>query len=150
MNAPTLNEKTVEQLHKDLLAAWNQRDAKRFASCFDEDGNVVGFDGSQIDGRDRIETEMGAIFANHPTAAYVGKIREIRFLDPGTVLLRAVVGMVPPGKKTLDPSKNAVQSLVAIEEGGEWRISLFQNTPAQFHGRPEHAQALTEELSALL
>ena len=53
MNAPTLNETSVEQLHKDLLAAWNQGDAKRFASFFDEDGNVVGFDGSQVDGRPR-------------------------------------------------------------------------------------------------
>jgi hypothetical protein len=63
---------------------------------------------------------MGTIFANHPTAAYVYKVREARVLDPGTVLLRAVAGMVPPGKKILDPSKNAIQSLVAVEEDGVW------------------------------
>jgi len=28
-------------------------------------------------------------------------------------------------------------------------IALFQNTPAQFHGRPELAQQLTEELRQL-
>ena len=45
---------------------------------------------------------------------------------------------------------NAIQSLVAVKQGTDWKIALFQNTPAQFHGRPEVAEALTEELRALL
>jgi hypothetical protein len=32
----------------------------------------------------------------------------------------------------------------------KWRIALFQNTPAQFHGRPELVQQLTEQLRQLL
>jgi hypothetical protein len=39
---------------------------------------------------------------------------------------------------------------VAAKRAGHWRIALFQNTPAQFHGRPELAKALTEELRQLL
>jgi hypothetical protein len=39
---------------------------------------------------------------------------------------------------------------VAAREGGVWRIVSYQNTPAQFHGRPELAQALTDELQQLL
>ena len=31
-------------------------------------------------------------------------------------------------------------------QAGEWRISLFQNTPAQFHGRPDLVERLTREL----
>jgi hypothetical protein len=50
----------------------------------------------------------------------------------------------------LNPAVNAVQSLVAVKNAGEWRIALFQNTPAQFHGRPELVQELTEELRGLL
>ena len=59
--------------------------------------------------------------------------------------------MVPPGKSEIDPALNAVQSLVAAKApDGEWRIALFQTTPAQFHGRPELVQQLTDELRQLL
>jgi hypothetical protein len=54
--------------------------------------------------------------------------------------------MVPPGQTQVNPAVNAVQSLVVQQEGSRWRIHLFQNTPAAFHGRPEAAAALTSEL----
>ena len=38
--------------------------------------------------------------------------------------------------------------LDSVRDG--WRIALYQNTPAQFHGRPELSRALTEELRQLL
>jgi hypothetical protein len=31
-----------------------------------------------------------------------------------------------------------------------WRIELFQNTPAQFHGRPELVSEMTAELQQQL
>ncbi len=46
----------------------------------------------------------------------------------------------------LEPSLNAWHTLVATKRGGELKIVLFQNTPAQFHGRPELVQQMTEEL----
>jgi hypothetical protein len=54
------------------------------------------------------------IFASHPTAAYVAKVREIRLPAPGVTLLRAVVGMVPPAQTELNPSVNAIQSVVFV------------------------------------
>ena len=58
--------------------------------------------------------------------------------------------MVPPGQSDLNPAVNTVQTVVAAKRDGRWRIVLFQNTPAQFHGRPELAQQLTEELRQVL
>jgi uncharacterized protein (TIGR02246 family) len=132
------------------LEAWNRQDAAHFAALFDEDSNVVGFDGSQMNGPSEIESTLRQIFGDHRTATYVGKIRGVRFLVPEVAVLRAVVGMVPPGQSDLNPAVNAIQSLVAVKKEGRWRITLFQNTPAQFHGRPELAEALTEELRQLL
>jgi len=43
-----------------------------------------------------------------------------------------------------------VQSMVAVQKGGSWKIVLFQNTPAAFHNRPELTKKLTEELRAKL
>ena len=136
--------------YRRLLEAWNRRDANAFASLFAADAHVVGFDGSQMDGRDAIQSELGAIFAHHQTAAYVAKVREISQLDPKVTVLRAVVGMVPPGKDEIKPDVNAIQSLVFVQTGERLEIAFLQNTPAAFHGRPQLVEQLTVELADVL
>lgn len=143
-------ESQIVSLYQQLLESWNKHDAVAYAALFDESSHVVGFDGSAMNGRAEIEASLRQIFADHVTAAYVGKVRGVRFLTLDVAILRAVVGMVPPGASDINPAVNAVQALVAAQRDGQWRIALFQNTPAQFHGRPEVAEALTEELRQLL
>jgi len=54
--------------------------------------------------------------------------------------------MLPRGKSEINPATNAIQSLLAVRRNENWRIALFHNTPAAFHGRPQASQELTEEL----
>jgi uncharacterized protein (TIGR02246 family) len=142
-------EAALHTLYRDLLEAWNRRDAQAFAALFRADGQMVGYDGSQVAGS-AIVAHLAPIFADHPTARYVAKVREVRPLGSQAALLRAVVGMVPPGQASVDPERNAVQSLVAQEDGDTWRIVLFQNTPAQYHGRPELTDQHTAEVQQVL
>ncbi len=93
-----------------------------------------------------IAAEMKRIFADHRTGTYVGKVTSVRLLGTRAALLRAVADVVPAGRSDLDPKLNAVQALVAEQRDGEWRVVLYQNTPARFHGRPELAERLTGEL----
>ena len=144
------DENEVHTLYQQLLDSWNRRNAADFAASFAADSNVVGFDGSQMNGRVEIEATLRQIFARHQTATYLGKVREVRMLSSEVALLRAVVGMAPPGQSDINPAVNAIQTLVAVRREGRWQIALFQNTPAQFHGRPDLAQQLTEELRQLL
>lgn len=146
----TSGDAPIAALYRQLLDSWNRRDASAFAALFDDEGQSIGFDGSPMSGRDEIAATLGQIFADHVTATYVSKIRGVRFVAPSVALLRAVVGMVPPGQSDINPAVNAMQTMVAVQHAGEWRIALLQNTPAQFHGRPEMAEALTRELRALL
>jgi uncharacterized protein (TIGR02246 family) len=134
-------------LYQQLLEAWNARDAAVFAVVFSDDGSVVGFDGSTMNGREEIASALEGIFASHQTARYVAKVREIRRLGADVLLVRSVVGMVPPGKTELNPAVNAIQSLVVAGRGADMRITLLHNTPAAFHGRPELAEQLTRELT---
>jgi len=143
---PVASENAVRLLYDALLDAWNRRDAPGFAGLFTEDGSVVGFDGSQMNGRPGIAAALGAIFKDHPTAAYVPVVREVRYIGGDAALLRAAVGMVPPGGSDINPAVNAVQSMVAVRGKSGWRIALLHNTPAAFHGRPDLAEALTGEL----
>ena len=93
-----------------------------------------------LHGRAEIASALEGIFGSHQTARYVAKVRDIRRLGADVLLLRSVVGMMPPGKDELNPAVNAIQSLVAVERGADLRIALLHNTPAAFHGRPEMAE----------
>jgi uncharacterized protein (TIGR02246 family) len=141
----------VVELYRKLLQAWNDRDATAYSQLFSKDGCIVGFDGSTADSQDDIRNHLEPIFSDHPTAAYVGKVRAVRQLGTDSVLLRAVAGMIPPGKKSLIAERNAIQSLVASRgSNGDWKIEMFQNTPARFDGRPSEIDKLTQELEAEL
>jgi uncharacterized protein (TIGR02246 family) len=136
----------IRLLYEQILIAWNQQDAAAMAARFEEDGNIVGFDGSQANSRAAIEDHLRPIFADHPTAAYVAIVREIRMLGRDVGLLRAVVGMIPPNSDDVIPAGNTIQTLVAIQNADGWQAALFQSTPAAWHGRPQDSADLTEEL----
>ena len=139
-------ESDVQALYRQVLDSWNRRKAADFAGLFSIDGQTVGFDGSSYNGRTQIESALSQIFAHHQTPAYVAIVRGVRFLTTEVAVLSAVAGMVPPGQSDLNPAVNAIQTLVALKEHDRWRIALFQNTPAAFHGRPELSEQLTAEL----
>ena len=139
---------TIDALHRDLLASWNARDAQAYASLFTTDATLVGFDGTMVEGRDAIRDHVGAVFADHDVARYVRIVREVRVIGDDVALLRAVVGMIPPGEQDINPQTNAVQSVVAVRTDAGGRIAHLQNTPAAFHGRPDEVQRLTDELRA--
>ncbi|MBS1665369.1 MAG: SgcJ/EcaC family oxidoreductase [Bacteroidetes bacterium] len=150
-----MDSETIVSLHSALLNSWNRRDAHAMAALLRPDANLIGFDGSQLNGQSAIEAELTNIFNNHQTAPYVWKVEEVRFLTSDCALLRAIVGMVPPGKDTVNPAVNAIQSLIAIKEPTAkepetWKIALFQNTPAQLHGRPQLVENMTQTLNSLL
>jgi uncharacterized protein (TIGR02246 family) len=140
----------IGRLYEQILIAWNQRDAAAMAAQFEEGGNLVGYDGSQADSRATIEDHLRPIFADHPTAAYVAKVREIRMLSSNVGILRAVVAMIPPDSEDVNPAGNTIQTLVAVQHADGWQATLFQSTPAAWHGRPQDSAALTEELREVM
>jgi uncharacterized protein (TIGR02246 family) len=139
-------EQTVTDIYRAILSGWNAADADSFASVFAEDGQVVGFDGSEVIGRAQIAEQMAAIFADHATGSYVGIVREVKSLGNEVALLRAVCGVIPAGADDIEPALNAIQSIVARHDPDGWQVVLYQNTPAQYHGRPEAAAELSAEL----
>lgn len=144
------NREEVQELYGKLIDAWNRRDARGMAELFGEGGVQIGFDGSIVIGQEEILSHLEPIFESHPTAPFVTKVKDVRFLGEDVAFLRAIAGMVPPGKSDIEPSVNTHQTLVAVRKGDGWSIELFQNTPAQFHLRPDLVEAFTEELRKLL
>ena len=143
-------DRGTRDLYARLIDAWDKRNARDFALLFASGGNLVGFDGSQVNGQLEVGAHLTEIFAHHQTPRYVSIVREVRSLASDVTLLRANTGLVPSGKDDIDPTLNAVQLVVAVQKGGAWKIALFQNTPAAFHERPDLVKKLTEELRSRL
>ena len=140
----------VRNLYNKLIDAWNRRDAKGMSDQFADQGVQIGFDGSKLIGKGEILAHLTPIFLDHPTAPFITKVKEIRSLGMDAAILYAIAGMIPPGKSDIEPAVNAHQTLVAVKKNNSWQVELFQNTPAQFHGRPELVEEMTEELRQLL
>jgi uncharacterized protein (TIGR02246 family) len=139
-------DRDTRELYRQLLEAWDKRNARDFALLFAPDGSIVGFDGTQVFGQMQVGAHLSEIFSHHQTARYVSIVREVRSLTEEATILSAVAGMLPPDKDDINPEVNAVQTLIAVRKGGGWKVALFQNTPAALHGRPDAVKKLTEEL----
>ena len=150
MSTSTSIQDEIKTLYQKLIEAWNKRDARGMAEQFSEQGVQIGFDGSKLIGKEEIFSHLKPIFEDHPTPPFITKVKDIRPLGTDAAILHAIAGMIPPGKTDIEPSVNAHQTLVAVKKDHDWRIELFQNTPAQFHGRPELVEEMTEELRELL
>jgi uncharacterized protein (TIGR02246 family) len=143
-----MSEDEVRALYDGLITGWNDHDGAAMAAPFADDGVVIGFDGSLNSGRETIGAEMARIFADHETGRYAVKVRSIRAVGSGAMILQAIAGLVLPGKTAINPETNSHQTVVAERRDGRWQVVLFQNTPAQFHGRPELVDEMTQELQA--
>ncbi|MBA3461680.1 MAG: SgcJ/EcaC family oxidoreductase [Deltaproteobacteria bacterium] len=139
---------TVEDLYAQLIDAWNRRDAEAFASLFTLDGETVGFDGSELFGQAAIRAELSRVFADHTPNKYVYKIKKVETVSVDVAIVGAHAGMRAEDQGGFDPKLHAVHRLTAVHRGPEWRIVMFQTTPAQLHGRPDLVAALTAELES--
>jgi uncharacterized protein (TIGR02246 family) len=141
-------EASVRELYLTILSGWNNRDAKAMAACFADEGTMIGFDGSLVEGHAAILSHLEPIFADHPTGRFIEIVRSVRDLGGGVAILRADAGIVPASATQIKPELNARQTLVARQIGGRWLAELFQNTPAALHMDPDAGRALTAQLSA--
>jgi uncharacterized protein (TIGR02246 family) len=140
----------IRTLYVQLLDGWNRRSGAAVAATFADDGDIIDFDGSHHHGRLAIAADLRQLFGSRQTPAYVALIRSVRQVTADVAVLMAHAGMIPPGGNDFDPALLAVHTLVAVSEAGRWRISLFQSTPAAWHGNTEAREALTQELRGLL
>ena len=151
MTAAHPHDAQIRALYASFLDGWNRRSGAAVAAGFADDGDIIGFDGTHHRGRLSIAADLRAVFGSHQTPAYVAVVRSVRPVAPDVAVLIANAGMIPPGGSDLDPDLHTVHTLVAVDEGrGRWRISIFQATPAAWHGHEHLREELTEELRGLL
>src|ERR671911_168116 len=142
------NEVVIRSLYFQMIGGWNKGNGEAFASPFAEDADLVGFDGTHLKGRQEIASFHQQLFDTFVKGSrLVGKIRNVRFLNPDVAIMHAVGGTIMDGQTDIEPERNSVHTLVVMKGNDDkWHIDAFQNTRAQYIGRPDMSQALTEEL----
>lgn len=102
----------------------------------DDDGELIGFDGTHLRGRQEIAAFHQPLFDKWLKGTrLVGQTKSVRFLSRDVALIHAVGGTVMPGKSTPAPERDSIQTLVATRRAGEWRLDAFQNTRVRPMGR---------------
>lgn len=61
----------IEAMYKQLINAWNDRNASGMAELFHPLGELIGFDGSLAVGTQGISDHLTPIFRDHPTPPYI-------------------------------------------------------------------------------
>jgi uncharacterized protein (TIGR02246 family) len=123
------DEAAVRATYQRFMDGWNQGSGDALAAVFTEDGDLVGFDGTHLKGRQEIAPFHQQLFDKWLKGSrLVGQVKDVRFLSPDVALMHAVGGTVMRGKSEPVPERDSIQTLVARRQGDEWRLAAFQNT----------------------
>src|SRR5215467_2837987 len=120
----------IRQVQASQAAAWNQHDARAFASLFAEDGDAVNVLGWWWKGRPEIERKIreGFEFVFAQSTLTITNV-DVRFLSPSMAV--AHVRWTMAGAKTppnMPESREGIQLQILTKQANGWVIASFQST----------------------
>jgi uncharacterized protein (TIGR02246 family) len=119
------DEAQVRELYEQLMNGWNRGDGEAFAAAFAQDGDLIGFDGTHLKGIDEIVSFHQPLFEKWLKGTrLVGEVTSIKFLSPDVALMHAIGSTVMRGKSQPSPERDSIQTLVAAQRDGEWRLEM--------------------------
>lgn len=122
-------ERTIRWCFQRLLDAWGRGDGPGYGALFTEDADYVGFDGSRTIGREAIARSHQQLFDTWLRGTRLtGRIETLRWLSDDVVLLHTTGGTIFASETAARPSRDSIQTLVAVRRAGEWRFTAFHNT----------------------
>jgi uncharacterized protein (TIGR02246 family) len=138
-------ESSIRALYERMMDGWNNGSAELFASPFEEDADLVAFDGTRFRNRDEIVASHQPLFDGWLKGTRLtGEVRDIRFLSPEIAIMHAVGGTIMRNRSEPAPARDSVQTLVAVKRDGEWRMWHFT-----IHGSGRSAAPLAAPSSGL-
>src|SRR5688500_7169171 len=123
------DDTAVRTLFQRLLDTWGRGDGPGYGALSTDEADYVGFDGSRTVGRQAIAESHQRLFDTWLKGTRLtGRIQGVRFLCPDVALVHATGGTIFPGEAAPRPSRDSIQTLVAVRCDGEWRFTAFHNT----------------------
>ena len=117
---------------REIEAAWNSHDMRRFAACFAADGDFVNVAGAWWRGRAEIEEKHAArhadMFKNSTMQLQLAALREI---TPGIGVMHVtwqLEGHAESGPRRTTDTRRGIWSWTVREHNGELEIVSSHNT----------------------
>ena len=127
-----MDETSCEALVRDVQAAWNTHDMKRFAACFAEDADFVNVGGVWMRGRDDIEAKHAAshaaVFASSTMEMQLAGFKEV---GSGVGVMHVtwqLAGHGESGPRRTTDTRHGIWSWTIRERDGRLEIVSSHNT----------------------
>jgi uncharacterized protein (TIGR02246 family) len=106
------------------VAAYNRGDAKAVAELWSETGEWIDPSGERFQGRQAIEREMEAMFADAKGVKIEVLDPTVRLLSPDSAIEEGKVRVVRPG----EPASESTYLAVHAKKDGKWRLEAVRET----------------------
>ena len=133
-SSPSEDETRIRQIVAEEERAWNQGDAKGYASHFEEEGGFTNVLGTVYYGRRAFEDRHAALFATvFKNTVLSMSVQKIRFIRPDVAVVDIDTEMtgfaaLPPGiHAAVDGALRTRLQQVMSKERGEWWIAAYHN-----------------------
>jgi uncharacterized protein (TIGR02246 family) len=125
------DEASIRTLFQNLLDSWGSGDGYAYANHFTLDSDYVAFDGTHRKGREENAIAHQQLFNTWLKGTRLtGHVEGMRFLSPEIAIVHAVGGMLMT-KHSTQPTRQSIQTLIAVKNDGSWRFAAFHNCRVQ-------------------
>jgi uncharacterized protein (TIGR02246 family) len=119
----------IENLLRDLAAAWEAGDGAAYARPFTEDCDYVTFNGERQHGREAVAASHQALFDTHLKGSrLVFERLDIRALGSDAFIVHSFGNSLLKGQTRAPKSRRSLQTLVAVRTSEGLRFTAFHNT----------------------
>ncbi len=114
------DEAAIRASAKAYEKAFADADAKALAAMFAEDGELIDVTGRTFKGRDELEQDFAAIFADRPGAKVEVQIDSIKFLSPDVAIETGIAKGQSNSRPAGPPTK---YTAVHAKRNGKWLLT---------------------------
>ena len=113
------DEAAIRKAVESYVAAFNQGDAKALAAMWSPEAVYTNpLSGEQVVGREAIEKQFAAIFADAKGAKLEAKTDSIQFISPNVAVEQGTAKVIPPEQARRNP--NTRPSTSSVTASGCW------------------------------
>ncbi|MAT70209.1 MAG: DUF4440 domain-containing protein [Planctomycetaceae bacterium] len=139
INAAEINP-DVDQFFKDYIAAFAAGDAEKLAGLWTTDAAWTNTNsGERSTGRDAVQADFAAFFAENPGARLTGDVQHAKQLAEGVMCIEGTAAVAVPGQ----PPAPSIFSAVLVQQDGKWLLADVRESA------PPAAESPAERLKSL-
>ena len=148
---PHPDDQQLRELFDRMCAAWTAGSATDYGACFTPDCDYISFDGYRAHGRAAVVESHDKLFTGVLyRSALVGRVDEIRHLEPDVALIHAIGSVKVAWRKKLPRRRLTRNTITAVRTPDGWRAAAIHNGRIRPVGIPDPDSAIAKAVRGLV